>query len=194
MTEEKKAKGFVDIFHRCGEKIAVKNRFFVKFSYHFNKKMTLDEFKMVDLPDGSRFLCVGCGSLPWTLLILGKAKNWKFVGIDLDFDAVKNAKKMIKYFNLSDKITIEKADGLTYDMSKFDIITIAFGVNPRWAMLENIKKSIKNDALVLYRSTWDSLDKIYGQDSIPGGYKIINVFNRIDGVKSILLKKVENNK
>ena len=118
MTKKRKAKGFIDRFHRNMEKVVVKSRLFAKFLYYFNRKMTLDEFKMVDLPQNSKFLCIGCGSFPWTLLTLGKVKNWQFVGIDHDVEAVESAKKMVEYFDLSNKITLIAGDAQTFKISE----------------------------------------------------------------------------
>ncbi len=177
----------VDIFFKYVEKLLIKNHVLVKIYLLVNKKMTLNEIKMGNSLDNCKFLCIGCGAIPWTLILLAKVKHWEFTGIDKDQNAVNSAKKLIDYFDLSDKITIKNVNALDYNISDFDLILIAFGVHPRKKLLKKLSLSLKDNGKILYRTTWAGLDKLYGKDSIPQTFNIKNVYHRIDGIKSLLL-------
>jgi D-arabinose 1-dehydrogenase-like Zn-dependent alcohol dehydrogenase len=185
----KDRKRLVDSLVRKLEKVLTRYVVFAKVYTYFYKKMTLEEFSMVNLPDGGRVVNIGCGSIPHTLLILAMAKNWDFLGIDRDIHAVKLAKKMVKYYNLSHKIDIAFAEGEDFDVSGFDLVIISRGVEPRRKILERIGESMDSKGMIVYRTTWESLNKIYGKDSIPKNLKIKDVHYRIDGIKTLLLVK-----
>ena len=187
-SEIRKTKVFIDLLHRNMEKVIVKSYLISKFCFYINQKMTLDEFKMTNLSDDVRFLCIGCGSFPWTLLTLGVVKNWKFVGIDIDRDAVESARRLVNYFNLSEKIEIIEADAMDFDVSEFDLISISFGVEHKGKLLSKIAVSMKRDGKILFRTTWEILQIVYGRETIPRNFKIIDVYYRLDGIKSYLLE------
>ena len=193
-SEIRTTKRCVDYLHRYLERLAVRFRFFTTIYIAMNRKMTLDEFAMVDLPKGCSVLDIGCGSLPWTLLILAQNKKWRFVGIDRDHKAVVSANKIMSSFNLSDRVEIREADGLDVDTTGFDLVIVAFGVNPRIKLLEKIGKNLKQKGVVVFRTTWERLDTVYGHAGIPPNLKIQHVFYRKDGIKSFLLGKSEKNK
>lgn len=191
---ERKKKGFVDLIIRRLEKFLARHRFLAKAYTVFFKKMTIDEFEMVDLPDGSKVVNIGCGSLPHTLLILANAKDWQFLGIDRDEVAVQEAEKMVDHYNLLDKIKIKLAEGVDCDVSDFDLIIVSHGVEPKMKILETLGNKMSKNSIILYRTTSDRLDKIYGRESIPKNLKVKKVFYRIDGIKAILLSRNEKNK
>ena len=142
---------------------------------------------MVCLPQTATFLCIGCGSFPWTLLALGSATQWSCMGIDCDTDAVISARRLVQSYQLQDSITILHADARHFDMSAFDIISISFGVSPKQDILEHIVDSAKKNAHIILRSTWEVFHLVYGSEVIPPKYQIRDVYYRIDGIKTYLL-------
>ncbi len=192
--EKRKKKKFMDFAIKRIEKILVKNRFFAKFYSYFFKKMTIDEFKIVDLQENSKVVNIGCGSIPHTLLILAREKKWSFIGIDKDKNAVKSAEKMIKTYNLANRIKVEYSKGEDFSYSGFDLIIVSYGVEPKKDLLKKIGNSMDDHSVILYRTTWDSLDKIYGLDIIPKNLKVKETYDRTDGIKAVLLMKNKTNK
>jgi cyclopropane fatty-acyl-phospholipid synthase-like methyltransferase len=193
MTQEKKSSGkqkrknYVDNLHRNFEKLVIKSSCLTKIGLFLNKKSTLNELKNLNLSDNCKFLDIGCGSYPWTLLIVASEKNWDFLGIDHDREAVKSAKNMMERFNLSDKVKIKYADALNFDFSKYDIILFSFGVEPRKEIFTNIVKTMKKDGVIIFRTTWETLNSVYGAEIIPEKLVIDNIYYRFDGIKSLLL-------
>jgi len=164
-----------------------KSSFLSKVYTKFFTRMTLSEFDMTELQDGAQVLVIGCGPIPHTLTILGEKTNWKITGIDKDKRAVEKAKLIIKNNNLEDKIQIIYEDGLTADLSEYDLIVIAHGVEPKDKLLERVINDKPNKSNVLYRTTWEILDLFYGKECFPEQAIIKNVYYRPDLIKSIIL-------
>lgn len=185
----KKSKGMHDFLLRSMEKIFATN-FFGKVYTKFFEKMTLDEFKMVNIKQKEKILHIGCGAVPNTLLILAKHFDAFFVGIDRDAKAVEKAREMVKKYGLENKIKIERGEAISYPVSNFDVIVISLGVEPKEEVFERIRSEMKGGARVVARKPWDFMDVIYGRKGFtPNGFKVINTFNRQDFIKSMLLER-----
>ena len=172
---------------RILELILEKSNFLSKSYTKFFTKMTLNEFKMADLSKEANVLVIGCGPVPHTLTILGEKTNWKITGIDKDKKAVEKAKIVISKYNLDNKIKVKNEDGLKVDLSDYDLIVIAHGVEPKEKILERVMKDKPNGANVLYRTTWEVLDIFYGKEWLPDQTIIKKVYYRPDLIKSIIL-------
>ena len=156
--------------------------------------MTIDEFKMVDIPNGSKVVNIGCGPIPHTLLILAEVNDWTFLGIDKDKFAVEIAKEMVEYYHLSNKIEIRWDEGMKFDVSGFDLIIVSYGVEPKLKILEKLGDNMDKNSMILYRTTWDTLDRVYGDEPIPKNLEIKDSYDRIDGIKTFLLIRSKKNK
>ena len=75
---------------------------------------------------------------------------------------------------------------------------IGYGVNTslgvKMKILEKLGNEVSEDSLILYRTVWDGLNKIYGKDPVPNNLTIKKIFNRIDGIQALLLMRNKNNK
>ncbi len=184
----KKSKGMHDFLLRSMEKILATN-FFGKLYTKFFEKMTLDEFRMIEIKE-KKILHIGCGAIPNTLLILASHFDASFVGIDRDEEAVKKAREMVKKYGLENKIKIENGEAISYPISPFDVIIISLGVEPRGEVFERIRNEMKEGALIIARKPWDFMDIVYGRkEFIPNGFRIVKTFNRQDFIKSMLLER-----
>jgi len=185
----KKSKGMHDFLLCTLEKFLATN-FFGKIYTKFFEKITLDEFKMVNIKQGEKILHIGCGAVPNTLLILANHFDAFFVGIDRDKKAVKKAREMVEKWKLGNKIKIENGEAISYPISNFDVIVISLGVEPREKIFERIRNEMKEGAVIIARKPWDFMDIIYGRkEFIPNGFRIIKTFNRQDFIKSMLLER-----
>jgi len=192
LLKKQRRKRRIDSLHRKMEKYIIKFNFLIKIGLIINKKSTLGEFKNFSSYKNYNFISIGCGSYPWSLLILAKDNNWKFTGIDHDNEAVYSSQKIINKFNLSDYVKIYFDDALNHDFSNYDIILFSFGVEPRKEIFNNIIKTMKNNGVIIFRTTWESMNKIYREEIIPKELIIKNVYYRFDGIKSITLELKSN--
>jgi hypothetical protein len=74
------------------------------------------------------------------------------------------------------------------DLSDYDLIVVAYGVEPKKKLLERIIEDKPNKSSVLYRTTWEFLDIIYGKEWFPEQAVIKNVCYKPDLIKSIILE------
>jgi 2-polyprenyl-3-methyl-5-hydroxy-6-metoxy-1,4-benzoquinol methylase len=184
---EKKKKQIVDATIRKLEKFCARHPWAARVYIKVFEKMTIDEFAMVDLPRDTLILDIGCGSLPHSFISLAQARGWRFHGIDIDPMAVKNAQQIIQRLGFEDVITVEHADGLTYDISNFDFIVMSHGVEPKQKILEKLGKEMKPSARLLYRTITEKLTKVYGEEPIPDTLEIKKEYDRVDGIRALLL-------
>jgi predicted O-methyltransferase YrrM len=184
----KKSKGMHDFVLRMMEKFFAIN-FLGRIYTKFFEKMTLNEFKIAEIKENDNILHIGCGAVPNTLLILGSHYNASFVGIDRDKEAVKKARQMVKRYGLEKRIKINGGEAISYPLLTFDILIISLGVEPLEKVFERVRNEMKHGSRIVARKPWDFMDIIYGRkEFIPQGFKVINIVNRPDFIKSVLLK------
>ena len=173
------------------EKLLWKSNLLSRLYIAFFKRMTIKEFSIAQIPEDGKVLVIGCGSLPHTMIILGLEKNWRLTGIDIDKDAVNKAKSLVNKYKLKREIEIIEEDGLTVDLSGYDLIVISFDVKPKAKILERLLKDMDEKTCILYRTTWESFEKIYGKDVITNNAAIEKTFYRSDFIKSLILTRSE---
>ena len=143
------------------EKILSRSPLFSSAYVNFFEKATLEEFEMAHIKKDDTVLHIGCGSLPNTLISLGRNIGASYVGIDIDNAAVATAQKLVKKYTL-DNVKIEYGNAQDYPLKNFDFIIVSFGVEPKENVFERIRKEMKDYAKIIYRKQWDFMDKIYG--------------------------------
>jgi len=171
------------------EKVFCRNNIFLKFYGGITAKTILKELSTVNLPADANVLYIGCGSIPHTLIALAKMKTWKLTGIDKDSEAVEKAKEVVRKLAVSDRVKIEKGDGLEYNVSGYDLIIMDYCVEPREKVLERLWKEADPGTIILYRGPWEVLYIIYGRDKIPEWIPIKRVIYKPSLIKSLLIVK-----
>jgi len=165
---------------------------FLRHAYiNFFERATLEEFAMVEIERHNKVLHIGCGPLPNTLITLARNMPAEYVGIDIDEEAVKIARNVVKAYGLKN-VSIEKGDATSYPLQNFDIIIISYGVEPKERVFYRLKNETKEKVKIVYRKQWDFMDALYGvKEIVPPGFKIKAFHKRRDLIKSYLLEKVE---
>lgn len=171
------------------ESMLERSKFLSNLYTKFFTKMTIEEFSMtgIDPMKNANVLVIGCGPVPHTLVILGKNTNWNIRGIDKDASAVEKARDVIRENNLEDRVKVEKEEGLNVDLKDYDLIVIAYGVEPKEKILERVLNEKSPDAKVIYRTAWDMFDVIYGKENLPKNASVKSTYYRPDFVKSMLI-------
>lgn len=156
----------------------------------FFERATLEEFEMVGIGNKDKILHIGCGPLPNTLITLASHMPGEYVGIDIDNEAVKIARNVVKEYGLKN-VRIERGNALSYPLKEFDIIIISYGVEPKDKVFQRLKDETKENARIVYRKQWDFMDAIYGvKEMVPEGFEIKAFHKRRDMIKSYLLEKL----
>ena len=143
---------------------------FEKMAEHFDVAVSLylelyeeiveKEIALAAISDSDRVLVIGCGSLPVTPLLLAKKTKAKIDAIDCDEKAVNDGLKFLTHKNLRDEITLEYADGSGFPAGNFDVIVVLYGVRNQENVFQNLLKTMKPSARIVYRTVLDNDGKM----------------------------------
>lgn len=91
-------------------------------------------------PDNGTVLELGCGTGRNLIIAANHHKNANFFGLDISGEMLKNAGKLIKKHNMSDRLTVQQGDATNFSstelfsVEKFDRIYISYSLSmiPNW--------------------------------------------------------------
>lgn len=153
-------------------------------SLDYNKKFYQDistEFDKLDdyIKNGKRFVMVGCGSFPITMLVAcERYQHLSITGVDNSAEAIINAKQLKNKLQFSN-IVLKIEDGINYNYIDEDIIFVANLVIPKTKVLKRIAMTCKPGAKILIR-----VPIVYGSLlSEDVNYASINSFKVIDNIE-----------
>ncbi|MBN1861727.1 MAG: methyltransferase domain-containing protein [Candidatus Thermoplasmatota archaeon] len=136
----------------------------------FHEPSVKKEIEMAQITPSDRILQIGCGAIPYSLIIISKMTQKELTGIDNQGRSIQLAQKFLQKYK---HIHVEQYAGETYDVSDYDVILISYGVGNIDAVLYNVLKNLKNTAKILFRkpvtvkSTYiDSIIKQYSKKKI----------------------------
>ena len=110
-----------------------------------------DMFDVVDFSSCRRFVMVGCGPLPVTILhVLAKTDVPSVVGLDVNSATIETVRTNIKRLDLK-RFRALHADGGTYSYESADVIYVANLVSPKAATLTRIAESARSGTPVIVR-------------------------------------------
>jgi hypothetical protein len=171
-------KKIMDPFFVITEKIVCHFPVFTSLYLEPYRSMIAQELSMQSLSSKDTVLIIGCGSLPATALALAEQCDAKIDCVDIDIEAVQNAKEVVSSLKNMDNISIHHKNGLDHPMDTYDIIFILYGIKEQIKILEYISSSMNKNAKILFRSSTDlklTKPKVY--------QKMISFFSVEDQVK-----------
>lgn len=143
-------KGIMDYSYILFEKIAIKFNI-ISLSYlNLYSDIVDKEIKMAEINLNDKILVIGCGAIPSTSILISKKTNAKIIAIDKDFNAIDEAKTFLSNIDYNE-LELEYANGLNYDVNKFNVIFILYGVKNLNEILIYLYKKIKNDTKIIVR-------------------------------------------
>lgn len=98
----------------------------------------IKEAKRFDLDGAQNILHIGSGAYPITALVLADLYNCDIVTIDKNPIVLKIAKKVIMKRKLAASIHVQNGDGLSFDVSRFDVVIISSCSVPKEEILTHI--------------------------------------------------------
>ncbi len=160
-------KKLLDQLYNIYENIFTNISFFSFLYMKFHEPSVKKEINMTDIKQSDKILHIGCGAIPYSLIIFSKETHTQITGIDNQPRSIAHAKKFIA----NDKnIHIEQASGETYDGSSFDIIFISYGVGDIEAVLKNTLQHLKNNGKIILRKpmteTTEYIDSVIRKYSV----------------------------
>lgn len=111
------------------------------------------ESKIFDISESKNILHIGCGAYPITTITLAKFNGGNIVGIDKNQKAVEKADYIIRKKGFIDRVKIEKGNGESYPVDKFDAIIVSSCSIPKSKILEHLFKSAKSDCKIIIRES-----------------------------------------
>lgn len=146
-------KKLLDWLYYFFELFANHNMLFTKMYIKFHTYSVKKEIEMAGLKKEDKILHIGCGSIPYTLIILSDVLKTKVVGIDNNQKVVDNARNLLKKFEKYDSIIIDKADGVKYNILSFNVIIISYGINQHDLVLKHVINSAYKKSKVIIRGS-----------------------------------------
>lgn len=144
-------KKLLDYLYSKYEILSTRVSFFAWVYIKFHERSVKKEIKMIGLSQTDNVLHIGCGAIPYTSIILSKETNAKITGIDKKPGVVDVANYHLRKHNLLDKITIEYGKGDSYDVSKFNIVIISYGISSQDVVLKHVMGSTKKGTKIILR-------------------------------------------
>ncbi len=110
-----------------------------------------DLFDQLDFSSCHRFVMVGCGPLPGTLLhVMDSTGVARIIGLDTDKVAVSTVNRLAERFGL-DRLSAVDCDGSSYDYKDADIVYVANLVHGKMKVLCRIADTVKDGTDVVLR-------------------------------------------
>ncbi len=108
-------------------------------------------------------LNVGCGSLPFTAVLVARLTGAKVVAIDIDPEAVEAARRVVSMLGMDESIEVLHADGLGPIPRRYTKALVALHVSPKDVAVRNL---ISGGPAVVLRMPRGSLSVSYGADAM----------------------------
>jgi protein-L-isoaspartate O-methyltransferase len=151
--------------------------FFSKLYIGFHRLSVIKEIKMLNLLSSDKVLHIGCGAIPYTMIIISNEIGSEIVGIDQKKQIINFADYFLKKYNISKNVKIENGNGKTYNVADFDVIIISYGIDDQDLVLKHVFESMKDSTKTILRK------------SISEKNEYINVIIRnhsFDSIRSLL--------
>ncbi len=130
----------VEIF----EKMASEYRFLGWFYKKLYTGFVENEIIAANITKEDKGLHVGCGSLPYTSLIMAEKTGAEVTAIDIDPVAVERARAVLP--------NVKLANADSFDFAGFDVVIVSCGVRPKREILSRIFRSFKKGGRLVYRN------------------------------------------
>jgi precorrin-6B methylase 2 len=171
------------------EILAARISFFDNHLTRWRKSVFLQEIQLLDISPGDKVLHLGCGALPSASVFIAQGKDVSVTGVDNNRIAMRLAQSYIKRKHLSDRITIEYGDGLTYPIHDFDAIFIAINVWPIDRVLMHLAETMKPTARILCKGSHHDVAALLKKKEFQTRYTIVSQLQHLKSESFLLTKK-----
>lgn len=120
----------------------------------------IEEAKRFNFTDAKSILHIGSGAYPITAIILANLFNAHIVTIDKNPVVLKIARKVVKKEGLENKVEVIDGDGLSFDVSRFDVVIISSCSVPKEEILTHIFSKVNNQSTIIVRELPSEMDEL----------------------------------
>jgi protein-L-isoaspartate O-methyltransferase len=118
------------------------------------------EAQMYDCGENQSILHIGSGAYPITAIALAKMFKGHIVTIDKNPIVLNIAKRVIKKENLTKYVEVLLGNGLTVEVSSFDVIIISSCSVPKEEILTHIFSKMKDHCKIIVRELDSELERL----------------------------------
>ncbi|SIQ07773.1 Nicotianamine synthase protein [Alkalispirochaeta americana] len=124
------------------------------------------EISLSGIGEGDRVLAIGCGSLPFTAVLVATLAKAQVVAVDIDPVSVLKARELIQRLGLSSRIQVLAGDAASITLPQAEVALVALQAAPKKEILDNLARSLSDTCgRVLLRLPRPGLEGQYGLDS-----------------------------
>lgn len=151
----RKFKQFIDGGFRVMENIILRFNPLITLYINWYEEAVKQEIQLGSLSSKDRILVIGSGSIPATSILLYQLTNADIISIDKNNQAVINAKRCIQQVSPNAKIHFIHSNAIDLDLTNFNTILIAYGVENILEILKHCYFNGNNKTKIILRSEKD---------------------------------------
>lgn len=124
-------------------------------TFHFYERykgLLNNESQLVPFDENTKFVFIGSGPLPVTLIMMNKMFGCKCVGIEIQPSVAKLSRHIIRRLGLEDDIKIVIGDERYVKHLDYDVIMVAAFAIPKSKVFGNLWEIVDPDTPILYRT------------------------------------------
>ncbi|MBQ6219455.1 MAG: methyltransferase [Methanosphaera sp.] len=124
-------------------------------TFHFYERyegLLKNESQLVPFDENTKFIFIGSGPLPLTLIMFNKIFGCKCVGIEVQPSVAKLSRHIIRRLGLEDDIKIVIGDERYIKHLDYDVIMVAAFAIPKNKVFSNLWEIVDEDTPILYRT------------------------------------------
>lgn len=124
-------------------------------TFHFYERyqgLLNNESELVPFDENTKFVFIGSGPLPVTIIMMNKMFGCKCVGIEVQPSVAKLSRHIIRRLGLEDDIKIVIGDERYVAHLDYDVIMVAAFAIPKSKVFGNLWEIVDTDTPILYRT------------------------------------------
>ena len=170
----------IDYIFYLAETISLKLEKLLPLYVKYYEDLVENEIQIAKISSLTQVAHIGCGPIPSTSILIAKKTGANVVAIDKNQQAMKKASLCVNKLKLTDKITIKNAEASTFPIENFDVLIISHAVKPKEKFLYHVSKTMKENAIIVYRSFSSESGELTDNDSF---LKDIFIIDKISSSK-----------
>ncbi len=123
--------------------------------FHFYERyqgLLTNESKLAKFNENTRFVFVGSGPLPLTLIMFNRKFKCKCIGIEIQEEVAELSRKVIEKLGLKEDIEIITGDENTLKELDYDVLMVAAFAEPKEKVFANVWETVTPETPVLVRT------------------------------------------
>jgi hypothetical protein len=158
-------------------------------------EITNNEIKLAHINVNDKVLVIGSGSIPATAILIAQKTGAFVTGVDRDYRSALYGNRYTKQHHFDVNLHVSYADGSTFDISSYDVIIVAYGIQDEPRLFSFLGRDMDSTARVIYRQPYD---RTFSDTSLPdfiqSSFVLVDriISQSLGSIYSLLLVKKNN--